>query len=239
MDLELGSPPNTKKVTLYFSIVFTPTVIWLNKSGKRFIDESICHDHHLSSQAVARQPQGLCYTIFDDKIMQTMIAENVNPELDLEDFRGGPRRLRGKEAEAIKDPIKTFHSLHELASWMESDIHVLEATLEEYNASCDQGHDSLFAKESRYLQPLRTPPYYAVRWSPTFPNTAGGIKINEKMEVIDRRDNPIPGLYGAGVDTGGWMSETYFIKLSGFAFGYAVNSGRIAGENASCFVLNN
>jgi glycine/D-amino acid oxidase-like deaminating enzyme len=45
------------------------------------------------------------------------------------------------------------------------------------------------------------------------------------------------GIFAAGVDTGGWVSETYFIKLSGFAFGYAVNSGRISGENAAGFAL--
>ena len=56
------------------------------------------------------------------------------------------------------------------------------------------------------------------------------------MEVLDKQDRPISGLYAAGVDTGGWVSETYFIKLSGYAFGYAVNSGRIAGENAARFI---
>ena len=237
IDLTIGSPPHTKQVTLYFSIVMEPNTIWVNKMGTRFIDESICHDHHLSSHAVARQPEGISYTVFDDKVMQAMVAEKENPELKLKNFRGGPRRLTGEEAETIKDPLQMFDSLDELAHWMGADPKVLKATVDEYNASCDQGYDPVFAKEQKYLQPLRTPPYYAVRWYPTFPNTAGGIKINEHMEVLDKQDNPIPGVYAAGVDTGGWVSETYFIKLSGFAFGYAVNSGRISGENAARFAL--
>jgi len=57
------------------------------------------------------------------------------------------------------------------------------------------------------------------------------------MEVIDKQDNPIPGLYAAGVDVGGWESDTYCDRLSGSAFGFAINSGRIAGENAAEFVL--
>ena len=236
IDLDIGSPENKRKVTLYFSIVFESTTIWLNKMGKRFIDESICHDHHLSSHAVARQPESICYTVFDDKVMQKMAAEKQDPELNLKNFRGGPRRLKGKEAEAIKDPLRVFDSWDKLARWMEADPKVLNDTINEYNASCDQGHDPLFSKERDHLQPLRTPPYYAVRWYPTFPNTAGGIKINEHTEVLDKQDNAIPGIYAAGMDTGGWVSETYFIKLSGYAFGYAVNSGRIAGENAAKFV---
>ena len=63
-------------------------------------------------------------------------------------------------------------------------------------------------------------------------NTMGGIKINERMEIIDNQHNTIPGLYAAGVDTGGWVSDTYRSILPGTAFGFALNSGRIAGENA-------
>ena len=236
MDVVIGNPPNTKKVTLYFSIVMEPSTIWLNTLGKRFIDESMTHDHHLSSHAVARQPEGVCITVFDDQVMQTMVAQKENPELNLKNFRGGPRRLTGAEAKAIENPLRRFDSLIELAHWMEMDPKVLKATIEDYNVYCDQGKDPIFAKDGKYLKPLRTTPFYAVRWCPTFPNTVGGIKINEHMEVLDKEEKPIPGLYAAGVDTGGWVSETYFIKLSGYAFGYAVNSGRIAGENADRFV---
>ena len=50
--------------------------------------------------------------------------------------------------------------------------------------------------------------------------------------ILDRQGQPIPGLYGVGVDTGGWESETYCGTLSGTTFGFALNSGRIAAENA-------
>ena len=54
------------------------------------------------------------------------------------------------------------------------------------------------------------------------------------MEVLDQHDEPIPGLYAAGNDTGGWETDTYaLLVLPGSAFGFAVNSGRIAGENAA------
>jgi hypothetical protein len=59
------------------------------------------------------------------------------------------------------------------------------------------------------------------------------------MEVLDQQDNPIPGLYAGGIDTGGWESDTYCLTLSGSTFGFALNSGRIAGENASKYVFEN
>ena len=56
------------------------------------------------------------------------------------------------------------------------------------------------------------------------------------MEVLDKEDNPIPGLYAAGVAAGGWQADTYCDVLSGAASGFAYNSGRIAGENAATFL---
>jgi fumarate reductase flavoprotein subunit len=52
------------------------------------------------------------------------------------------------------------------------------------------------------------------------------------MEVLDKKDIPIPGIYAAGIDTGGWVGDTYCIRTTGTTFGFAINSGRIAGENA-------
>jgi fumarate reductase flavoprotein subunit len=57
------------------------------------------------------------------------------------------------------------------------------------------------------------------------------------MEVLDGRDEPIKGLYAAGNDTGGWETDTYNIHLCGTTFGFAVNSGRIAGENAAAWAV--
>ena len=113
------------------------------------------------------------------------------------------------------------------------DIKELRNTIDEYNTACDQGFDPVFNKDRKYLLPLRTAPYYAIKFESVLLNTFGGIKINEKMEVVDNEDNPIPGLYAAGVDTGGWVSQTYCVTLPGMAFGFAINSGRIAGENAT------
>ena len=72
--------------------------------------------------------------------------------------------------------------------------------------------------------------------SPHILDTIGGIRINERMEVLDIQDKPIRGLYAAGVATSGWEAETYCSDLSGSAFGFAINSGRIAGENAAAFI---
>jgi fumarate reductase flavoprotein subunit len=233
----LGTPPNTRSLVLNNNNLLERRSLWVNKLGQRFIDESI-FDHHLMSHKVARQPESFAYTILDSKLAWTIAEEQQKrpPPRMPREFRGGPRRLSPKEAERFKDPLKVSDSWDEIANWIGTDAGVLKATVKEYNAACEKGYDPAMLKDKRYLVPLVNPPYYVVRWYPVFSNTSGGIKVNEKLEALDRQDKHVRGLYAAGVDTGGWTAETYDIKLTGWAFGYAVNSGRIAGENAAAFV---
>jgi fumarate reductase flavoprotein subunit len=69
-----------------------------------------------------------------------------------------------------------------------------------------------------------------------FLGTLGGIKINEKTEVLDRNDRVIPGLYAVGNDAGGLYGDSYDVITSGASSGFALNSGRISGENALKYI---
>ena len=134
----------------------------------------------------------------------------------------------------VKGNAKISDSWEEIARWMGAEVpETLGATVGEYNRFCDEKNDGLFSKDPRYLFPLYTAPYYAVRCHQALHTTMGGIKINHHMEVLDERDNPIPGLYAAGNDTGGSQPDTYCLILAGSTLGFALNSGRIAGENAA------
>ena len=171
--------------------------------------------------------------MFNDIIKETNISNGLGA---FEDFTLGEKGWRDRvyqeiQAEAEKGKIKISNSWDEIASWMGVSPEVLKNTIDEYNSSCDRGYDDVFAKERRYLLPLRTPPYYAVKFGIGLVTTHGGIKINHRMEALDNQDNPIPGLYAAGVETGGTDSDTYNVRLSGHSYGFSVNSGRIAGEN--------
>jgi predicted oxidoreductase/NAD-dependent dihydropyrimidine dehydrogenase PreA subunit len=133
----------------------------------------------------------------------------------------------------IKPLGRKFESLEEASCWIGAEPETLKKTIDEYNLCCDKGYDPVFAKERRYLQELRTPPYYAVKCAPDYLGTIGGIRVNQNMEAVDDEDRPISGLYIGGVDAGGFESDTYCALLPGSTFGFAVNSGRIAGENAA------
>ena len=217
-----------------------PNTIWVNKKGERFADETITFSFPECGNAVDRQPDKLSYALFDGKIKRNIIEEGIIrgilhvphllPQTKLTELE------RELQLEADKGRVKISDSWDEIARWIGVAPQVLRTTIDKYNSSCDQGYDEIFAKERRYLVALRTPPYYAIKCYSSFLGTIGGIKINHHMEVLNHQDNPIPGLYAAGTDTGGWESDTYNPVLSGSTFGFAINSGRVAGENAAIYV---
>lgn len=217
-----------------------PDTLWVNKKGRRFINECYLLQFFAYGHAVAQQPDGIVYTIFDSGIRQSMEEQGLFMQLAPHWFPPDTfTPLPGLERELRKQPdgvIKISDSWDEIANWIGVEPMILKATIDEYNAACDQGYDPLFGKERRYLLPLRSAPYYAIRGHACICDTMGGIKINENMEGLDTEDNPIPGLYAAGVTAGGWESENYNYHLTGHLLGFALNSGRIAGENAVKYI---
>ena len=228
-------------------IVREPYVVWVNKRGKRFIDETEGFMSFESINAALLQPDKVTYTLFDDQIRHDMEEEGliVDWPRSKHEFigkRGLPglkEELQQKVNETKGNLLKISDSWDEIARWIGANPGTLKTTIDEYNSFCDRGHDEVFVKDRRYLLPLRRAPYYAVKCCTGFHDTLGGIKVNENMEVKDTEDNIIPGLYAAGVLTDGFVSDTYCNALAGSAVGFAVNSGRIAGENAAAYVSRN
>jgi fumarate reductase flavoprotein subunit len=220
-------------------VTLEPNTIWVNKKGKRFTDEGTGIKSFEAVNAQMRQSDMLSFTLFDSGIKQFLIDNGFTKGMGSL-YRAQKVKsadwLKELQLEAKKGTVKISDSWDEIARWMGVDPKVLKATIKEYNQVCDYGYDPIFGKDRVYLKPLRTPPYYAMRSAPGMLTTMGGLKINEHMEVIDQQDNPIPGLYAGGNDTGGWVSDTYNINLAGSTFGFAINSGRIAGENAAKYV---
>jgi len=228
-----------KMSLLLMSISLEPNTIWLNKKGERFVDETTGYNHFESVNAVIRQPDNLTFAIFDSQILRNMEEEGLFICMGIPGIPG--RKLPGLEEQlrlkSKKGLVKIASSWDEMAELIGVDPKAIRTTIDEYNSNCEQGYDPIFAKERRYLQPLRTAPYYAIVCHVGFLGTIGGIKTNEHMEILDEQDNPIPGLYVGGIDAGGWQSETYCAELAGSTFSFAINSGRIAGENAAQYVF--
>ncbi|MBN1177291.1 MAG: FAD-dependent oxidoreductase [Dehalococcoidales bacterium] len=206
-----------------------PATLWINKNGERFTDESTGYRVFESVNAVLRQPGQVSYTLLDSRIRDYCEENGFMAGFLRNSAPGLEQEL---QAETEKGGVRIAGTWGAIADWIGIDPLTLEKTINEYNACCKKGHDGIFAKSAQYLLPLENPPYYAIRGMVVLLDTIGGVRINERMEVLNKDNEPVPGLFAAGVVTSGWESEVYCSELSASAFGFAVNSGRIAAENA-------
>ena len=78
---------------------------------------------------------------------------------------------------------------------------------------------------------------YAFDCRAVYLGTVGGVKVDEHLQVIDGDYNPIPGLYAAGTNAGGYYNGLGYPPYEGLACGFAWTSGRIAGESAAEYVM--
>jgi fumarate reductase flavoprotein subunit len=211
--------------------------LWVNVKGERFCNESVGFDDAYVGNANARQPGDCTYSIFDTSIKQQLIENGIEKAMAMDFPPGSKTTGLDRELEAaLKNQSKEVFeadSIAELANKIGIDPAVLQATVDEYNGYCEKSYDDLFAKDPKYLRPIKGPKFYAIRTRTIFLGTLGGIKINHNTEVLDKKDNVIPGLYAAGYDAGGMYGDSYSIgKSSGLSSSFATNSGRIAGRNA-------
>jgi len=215
--------------------------LWVNQLGERFCDEGMTFHDTEESNANARHKEGYTYSIFDDSIKQRLLEHGVDKAISPVSLPGQRLTDLDKDLKAALEnaPNDVFEasSIEELAEKIGVEPAVLKATVDEYNSFCEKGHDDIFAKDPKYLRPLKGPKFYAIKARTVCLGTMGGIKINYKTEVLDKKDRVIPGLYAVGYDAGGMYGHDYCMKVaSGLSSAFAANSGRIAGKNASIYI---
>jgi fumarate reductase flavoprotein subunit len=213
--------------------------LWVNQDGERYCDESIQTNFAFDGNALARQKGKSVFTLFDESLVRYWMEKGMDSGTGRIFPPGSRPDIAGSLREALENKAADVFgagSIEELARIVGVNPTVLKATVEEYNRFCEKGHDDLFAKEQKYLRPLQEPNFYALKCNLVFLGTLGGIKINHKMEVVDKKENPIPGLYAGGMDAGGIYGDSYDVRTCGGTLAFGVNSGRISGKNTLNYI---
>jgi tricarballylate dehydrogenase len=194
--------------------------VMINRAGLRFVDEG--EDQALFTYAkfggaILNQSGGVAWQIFDAKVKDLL----------------EPRYATSQPvtAERLDDLVRNLDVDHENAI----------RTLNEFNAAAGHGsfnpgeRDGMATRglrlaKSNWAQKLDATPFlaYPVTGGITF--SFGGLKINQRAQVLGTDWNPIPGLYTCGEMVGGLFHHNYpggSGLMSGAVF------GRIAGANAA------
>lgn len=209
--------------------------LWVNADGRRFTSEMVAMDF-TDDVALASQPGNSRFTILDEKLKNHLVHDGN--EVGTGEFVPIGTPLTRLESELEGDIAAgkiAFRgdTLEDLAQAMGVDPATFAETVRKYNEICHGGRDDLYFKD-KYLFPVETGPFYAIKSQDAILVTFGGIKINSKMEVVDKKNRPIPGLYAVGVDaSGGLCGDSYSPRMGGTSCGFALTSGRLAADNAT------
>ena len=193
-------------------------VIMVGADGKRFWNETEKTKHgriafHGDYRALVMPDPA--FMIFDDR---ARLASRVYGSWS-----------EGAVKEIESGLVKKANTIEELAKIMGIDPAGLQAQIDQYNKACQEGKDSQFGRDAKFLKPIAKAPYYAVPVEPTFTNTQGGPERNEKAEILHRDGHTIPHLYGAGE-----LGSVFSWKYQGTGnIGESLIFGRIAGAQAA------
>ena len=225
--------PGLKTMGHIESAGFQPN-LFVTQQGVRYFDEGRLTNFSFDGAAISRLKEGYSFAKREwiEKGIATSAGMICPPGTRLTNFEDEWKAA----IEQCNPNVFEANSIEELATKIGVKPEALKTTLDEYNGFCEKGHDDLFAKDAKYLRALKGPKFYAVKCWRVFLSTIGGIKINHKMEVVDKEEKPIPGLYAGGMDVGGVYGDSYDVYATGGALGFAFNSGRIAGRNALKYI---
>lgn len=199
--------------------------LWVNQDAERYANEA-CGAFTPGNNSNAVHTQQKSFLIFDTSILETLAKDVKNLAADVED---AVKKCPGKN-------IYKADTIEELASLAGLDAKTLAATVQRYNTFCQNGLDEDFDKPAEKLVALAKAPFYIFRQDLSFWTSIGGIHTNRKMEAINAKGQPVPGLYAVGTDGCELYRETYTMNVPASCNGNNCYSGRTAAKNAAAYL---
>ena len=177
---------NPKNGELESAIAARPSdTPYVNRDGLRFVDETGRRDE--ISYGILKQPGQVAFSIYDQRTIEEGKVEE--------------KKIEAAIAHGYAFKADTLEGLARQAG---IDWKNFEKTMKAYNeASVSQSAKTLPVSKILIGNPVVKAPFYAVPITTTIHHTMGGLRINEKTQVLDKNGVVIPGFYAAGEITGG------------------------------------
>ena len=128
-----------------------PQTLWVNKNGERFTDEATAFNIFESANTLLRQPDRMCYSLFDENFVQGILNNGIMKGAGIiivPPMTPYPNLDNDLKKHGETGGVKIADNWKDIAEWIGCSPKVLKNEVNEYNSYCDQGHDRLFAKDS-------------------------------------------------------------------------------------------
>lgn len=178
--------------------------ILVNNDGTRFVNELDTRKN--VTQAIDDLGGTGAYLIFDTDIRKRVKAIEFYDHVGL---------------------VKTGQTLSELATEIKVDVDNLEGTVSKWNQAVKSQQDTEFNRSTGMERDISDGPFYAIHIAPAVHYTMGGLKINDKTQVLNTDNKVINGLFAAGEIAGGLHGNN---RIGGNSIAETVVFGRQAGQ---------
>jgi len=218
-----GLPPAYKPVPL-------TRQPWLgvNLRGERFVNEDLPYGYVCN--AMLQQPGHMKWAVWDSKWPDEAPRFGMTACKAMRPPLHDPKEIDDLIKKGI---IKSANTIDELAQKMDVPVETFKATVARYNELAKLGKDLDFGKRPECLTTIEKAPFYAAKLAVCLLVTLGGLKVNEKLQVLDKENKVIPGLYAAGNTSGCFFAYDYPNVMPGLSHGRVLTFGWLAGKNAA------
>jgi succinate dehydrogenase/fumarate reductase flavoprotein subunit len=233
--IPVSKVPDPKRYRVFPHLIdrYKPGVIMVNRSGRRFTNES--NSYHDVGQAMLRDrktgEEAFAWLIADHRSIRKYGLGFAKPA----PFPVGPYLRTGY--------LRRAPTVQELAHQIDVDAETLSETIDTYNATAALGRDPEFQRGenayNRYLgdgehapnpcvAPLNRGPFYALRVVLGDLGTFAGLAADERAQVLRGDGSAVPGLFAVGNDALTIMGGNY--PGGGITLGPAMTFGFLVAE---------
>lgn len=212
--------------------LFRQGLLYVDGTGNRFFNEELTIDWPTASNAIARSGE-YTYIVFDEATKRDISTEGKGYPNPCGNFI--QRHQAATQLDALlKANEKTGNvfignTIEEVAKKAGMDPAILKDSADRMTKYAKQGKDDQFGKDPYYLRAVSEGPFYIVRGKLDTLTSLNGVKVNEHLQVLNKKDHVISGLYAIGHDAGGMYGDSYDLKVGeGTASSFAINSARMA-----------
>lgn len=211
----MGPLPMCPSKTL-MSMAMEPCVLWVNKDGKRWINEGTQKRRGIfeTGNRLAEQPGTQSFYLFDQGMMEKCVAEFRDGKTQPWCFPAPPSYPEDIEADiegafnpkgggmppmpGMGKSIARADTIEDLAEQLGIHSENLKETVAHYNEMCRTGIDSEFFKAPDEMLPFTKGPFYAVSGGLGSDGAFGGVLVNKDIQAYAKDGSLIDGLYVPG-----------------------------------------
>jgi len=194
-----------------------PWEIHVNVRGERFVQEDV-DSVDVREHALLAQPDLRRWVIYDDAIAKASPPQftDGDKKSEMAYFDGHPMFKKADTLDALADAAGI-------------DAGGLLASVAAYNDAIKTGTPDPMGRQHR-PSAIEQAPFYAIRVQGTSISSTVGLAVDDTLQVIDQKKNPIANLYAAGelLGSGQTMGDSF---CGGMMATPALTFGRLLGQH--------